>query len=313
MKTVLITGAAGYLGSHLAKTMKLAGWKVVGLVHNRQTQSRYIDRIHQTDICNQDGLFEVFRRYDIDLVIHLAGRIEAGISFKEPTEFYYVNTGGTCNLINQMNFWEVKNIIFSSTAAVYKAQNLPIVEDSEKVNNSPYGNSKLCAEMAIQDSGLNYLIFRYFNLTGADPEGEFGEDHEPETHLVPQIIKNLNNFQLNGKDYNTPDGTCVRDYVHVTDVAEAHVNAANYLLEGNKSIIVNLGTGHGQSILQMLNALEQITNQKISYTVNPRRSGDADSLVADITLARNVLNYDPKYDMYDILTTAYKWHKNGNN
>ena len=204
---------------------------------------------------------------------------------------------------------DLKNIIFSSTAAVYKAQNIPIIEDSEKANNSPYGNSKLCAEMAIQDSGLNYLIFRYFNLTGADPDGEFGEDHEPETHLVPQIIKNLNNFQLNGNDYNTPDGTCVRDYVHVSDVAEAHVNAANYLQEGNKSIIVNLGTGQGQSILQMLNALEQITNQKIAYTVNPRRSGDADSLVADITLAKNVLNYSPKYNMFDILKTAYKWHK----
>ena len=309
MKTVLITGAAGYLGSHLAKTMKRAGWKVVGLVHKRQPPIHYFDGIYPCDIRDPDGLFKVFSRHKFDLVIHLAGRIEAGISFKEPTEFYSVNTGGTCNLINQMDLWQVKNIIFSSTAAVYKAQNIPIIEDSEKANNSPYGNSKLCAEMAIQDSGLNYLIFRYFNLTGADPDGEFGEDHEPETHLVPQIIKNLNNFQLNGNDYNTPDGTCVRDYVHVSDVAEAHVNAANYLQEGNKSIIVNLGTGQGQSILQMLNALEQITNQKIAYTVNPRRSGDADSLVADITLAKNVLNYRPKYNMFDILKTAYKWHK----
>jgi UDP-glucose-4-epimerase GalE len=267
--------------------------------------------MHYADIRDQDALHDLFGRIKFDVVIHLAARIEAGISFQEPTEFYSVNTGGTCNLINVMSHHGVKNLVFSSTAAVYKAKNSPILESDEKFNNSPYGNSKLCAEQAIEASGLNYVIFRYFNLTGADPDGEFGEAHEPETHLIPRMIQNLNNFQLYGTDYNTPDGTCIRDYVHVSDVAEAHINAANYLLEGNKSIIMNLGTNRGHSILEMITALERITNQKVTYTVNPRRSGDADSLVADTTIAKEVLKYSPKYDIIDILKTAYEWH-NGN-
>ena len=311
MKTALITGGAGYLGSHLAKTLKKGGWKVIGLGHKRHTLNPYFDTMHYADIRDQDALHDLFSKIKFDVVVHLAARIEAGISFQEPTEFYSVNTGGTCNLINVMSHHGVKNLVFSSTAAVYKAKDSPILESDEKFNNSPYGNSKLCAEQAIEASGLNYVIFRYFNLTGADPDGEFGEAHEPETHLIPRLIENLNNFQLNGNDYNTPDGTCIRDYVHVSDVAEAHINAATYLLEGNKSITMNLGTGRGHSILEMITALESITNQKVNYTITPRRSGDADSLVADTTIAKEVLKYSPKYDIIDILKTAYEWH-NGN-
>jgi len=310
-KTALITGCAGYLGSHLAKSLKRAGWNVVGVGHKRHTANPYIDIMHYADIRNFDELDFIFGRIKVDTVFHLAGRIEAGISFDEPIEFYSVNTGGTLNLMRVMEKHGVKNIVFSSTAAVYQAKNEPIKEDDPKFNNSPYGNAKLCAEEAIKASGLNYVIFRYFNLTGADPDGEFGEAHEPETHLIPRLIQNLNNFQLNGTDYNTPDGTCIRDYVHVTDVAEAHINAAKYLLEGNKSITMNLGTGRGHSILEMIKALESITGQKVNYTVNPRRSGDADSLVADTTIAKKVLTYSPKYDIVDILKTAYDWHKNG--
>ena len=311
MKTALITGAAGYLGSHLAKSLKKSGWKVVGLGHRRHTMNQYIDIMHYADVRNMDDVDELFSKIKFDTVFHLAARIEAGVSMKEPTEFYSVNTGGTCNVINAMVRHGVKNLVFSSTAAVYQASNDPLKEDDTKFDNSPYGNSKLCAETAIKASGLNYVIYRYFNLTGADPDGEFGEAHEPETHLIPRLIENLNNFQLNGNDYNTPDGTCIRDYVHVSDVAEAHINAANYLLEGNKSIIMNLGTNRGHSILEMITALEQITNKKVTYTVNPRRSGDADSLVADTTIAKEVLKYSPKYDIVDILKTAYEWH-NGN-
>ena len=195
----------------------------------------------------------------------------------------------------------VKNIVFSSTAAVYKASNKPLKEDDEKFDNSPYGNSKLCAETAIKASGLNYVIYRYFNLTGADPEGEFGEAHEPETHLIPRLIQNLNNFQINGEDYKTPDGTCVRDYVHVTDIADAHNAAAHYLLNDGKSITMNLCTGQGLSILQIISKLEEVTGKKVNYTVNPRRAGD-------VTLAQNILNFRPKHDIMSILKTAYDWH-----
>ena len=311
MKTVLVTGAAGYLGSHVCKALKKDDWKVVGFGHKRHTLNPYIDKMIYGDVRNYCDMQNVFQMGDYDVVVHLAGRIESGISFKEPTEFYSVNTGGTCNILNAM--WEknVKNIVFSSTAAVYKAKIEPIKETDEITNNSPYGYSKLCAERAIRASNLNYVIFRFFNLTGADPDGEMGEAHEPETHLIPKMIQNLNNFEINGKDYKTPDGTCIRDYVHVTDVANAHVSAVNHLYNGSASITLNLGTGKGHSILQMLQELEKIVGKKIDYTIKPRRQGDADSLVADTYLARKILKYDPKHDISSILSTAYKWHTKG--
>ncbi len=309
-KTALITGCAGYLGSHLAKSLKQAGWNVVGVGHKRHTTNQYIDIMHYADTRNFDELDFIFSRVKVDVVFHLAARIEAGISFEEPIEFYSVNTGGALTIMRVMEKHGVKNIVFSSTAAVYQAKNEPIKEDDPKFNNSPYGNAKLCAEEAIKASGLNYVIFRYFNLTGADPDGEFGEAHEPETHLIPRLMQNLNNFTINGNDYNTPDGTCIRDYVHVTDIADAHSNAGKYLLDGGKSTVMNLGTGQGLSILEIISKLEEVTGQKVNYTVQPRRSGDADSLIADISLAKEVLNYRPKYDIMAILKTAYNWQTN---
>ena len=280
------------------------------MLFRSHTANPYIDIMHYADIRNFDEIDFIFGRIKVDTVFHLAGRIEAGISFDEPIEFYSVNTGGTLNLMRVMEKHGVKNIVFSSTAAVYQAKNEPIKEDDPKFNNSPYGNAKLCAEEAIKASGLNYVIFRYFNLTGADPDGEFGEAHEPETHLIPRLIQNLNNFTINGNNYNTPDGTCIRDYVHVTDIADAHSDAGKYLLGGGKSIIMNLGTGQGFSILQVIKELEKVIGKQINYAVQPRRSGDADSLIADITVAKEVLNYRPKYDMIAILETAYKWQIN---
>ena len=254
-RTALVTGCAGYLGSHLAKSLKQSGWKVVGLDYKKHTLNPYVDVMHYADIRNIGELNDLFSRIQFDTVFHLAARIEAGISFEQPTEFYSVNTGGTCNIA----------------------------------------------------SGLNYVIFRYFNLSGADVDAEFGEEHDPETHLIPRLIENLNNFKINGSNYNTPDGTCIRDYVHVADIADAHNSAANYL-KSNKSIILNLGTGKGHSILEIITELEKITGNKINYTFGERRPGDADSLVADINLATEVLQYRPKHDIISILKTAYDWH-----
>jgi UDP-glucose-4-epimerase GalE len=309
MKKVLVTGAAGYLGAHVCKAFKKDGWNVTGIGHNRRIKNSYIDEIIYFDIREHSCCLEAIQNYDV--VVHLAGRIESGISFQEPTEFYSVNTGGTCNVLNAMWKNNLKNIIFSSTAAVYKAKNSPIKEIDEITNNSPYGYSKLCAERAIRASNLNFVIFRFFNLTGADPDGEMGEAHEPETHLIPRMIQNLNNFELYGKNYNTPDGTCIRDYVHVTDVANAHLAAANHLYNKGASITLNLGSGKGHSILEMLQELEKITGKKIEYTVKSRRQGDADSLVADTYLARKILRYETKHDIASILSTAYKWHTKG--
>ena len=166
----------------------------------------------------------------------------------------------------------------------------------------------MSAEYAIQQSGLKHIIFRYFNLAGADPDGEMGEDHDPETHLIPRIIQNLNNVEVYGKDYNTTDGTCVRDYVHVCDVAEAHLNAAKYLVEGNKPIILNLGTGKGYSVDKIITLIEKIIDKQIDVTYLPRRPGDPAKLVANVDLAKKVLNYRPKHDIMSILQTAYNWH-----
>jgi len=306
-RTALITGCAGYLGSHLAKSLKQSGWKVVGLDYKKHTLNPYVDVMHYADIRNIDELNDLFSRIQFDTVFHLAARIEAGISFEQPTEFYSVNTGGTCNILNVMVNHDVKNIVYSSTANVYQASNKPIKEINVITSNSPYGDSKFAAEKAIIASGVNYAIFRYFNLSGADVDGEFGEEHDPETHLIPRLIENLNNFKINGSNYNTPDGTCIRDYVHVADIADAHNSAANYL-KSNKSIILNLGTGKGHSILEIITELEKITGKKINYTFDKRRPGDADSLVADISLAEEVLQYRPKHDIISILTTAYNWY-----
>ena len=306
-KTALITGGTGYLGSHLSKALKRAGWKT--FVYDKvKPKHNYADMCEVADIRDRNSLENVFRKVKFDTVFHLAGRIEVGNSFEEPTEFWDVNTGGTATLLNMMKKYNVEKIVYSSTAGVYLSGGLAIPETECTTNNHVYGNTKLASEYAIEDSGLKYIIFRYFNLAGADEDGEMGEDHEPETHLIPQILTNLNNFKMFGDDYNTPDGTCIRDYVHVADVADAHILAANYLEENVESQIVNLGTGKGHSILEIISLIESCLNLKVNYTVLPRRKGDPDRLVANVKCASELLNFKCKYDIMDIIKTAYNWH-----
>lgn len=252
------------------------------------------------------------------MVFHLAGRIEVSESMKNPTEFWDVNVGGTINILQAMVKNDVNNIIFSSTAGVYKSTDLvsnlggSFHECSETtVNNSCYANTKLACERLIADSNLNHLIFRYFNLAGADPDGDLGETHDPETHLIPNILRQPDAFTIYGKDYNTDDGTCVRDYVHVMDVVDAHVEAVKYL---NRTIIgrgiFNLGQGKGYSVLEVVSAIKRETGIDVNYTVGDRRHGDPDYLVADITKAQEILNFKPKHDINSIIRTAYAWEKN---
>ena len=209
----------------------------------------------------------------------------------------------------------VKYFVYSSTAGVYKPDrinklfDIPISEmDDVTFDHNPYSASKLASENAIKQSGINYMIFRYFNLAGADEELDIGENHEPETHLIPRIFQNLNNFELYGDDYDTEDGSCVRDYVHVTDVAKAHITGLAYLMSGGQSALMNLGTGKGHSNLEIINLIKDKLNLPVKYTVVSRRQGDPDSLVADINLAQKVLQFKPRYDIMDILQTAYDWH-----
>lgn len=312
MKTALITGVSGYLGSHLAKTLKQNNWRVVGL-DIRHTTNQYVDLFHPCDVRETEAVEELFQKIEIDTVFHLAGRIEVSESVLDPIGFYNTNVCSTISLISLMNKYGVNNIIYSSTAGLYKTKNKPLTEDDEvEPKNNPYASSKYCAELAIKASKLNYVIFRYFNLAGADLDGEFGENHEPETHLIPRILQNLNNFKIYGTDYSTPDGTCIRDFVHVSDVAEAHVQAADYLSAGQKSQVFNLGTGQGYSVKEIVNRVVEVTGKPVFVTHDKRRAGDPPQLVADINFAKNILKYQPKYDIMTMIETANNWHKDDN-
>jgi UDP-glucose-4-epimerase GalE len=305
-KTALITGGSGYLGSHLSKALKKAGWNVV-IFDLRVPMHRYYDNLYIGDIIDADCVSEVLGHYKIDTVFHLAGRIEVGESMKHPTTFWNVNVGGTANLLYNMKYYGIDKIIFSSTAAVYLPDKIPLDEEQIQCSNSVYGNTKRACEQMILDSGIHYGIFRYFNLAGADPAGEMGEMHDPETHLIPNILKNLNTFEIYGNDYNTKDGTCVRDYVHVSDVADAHVKAA--MKVGKESFILNLGLGKGYTILDIISIIESELKIKVNYTFAERRLGDPDFLVANVDLAKTKLDFKPKHDITSIVKTAYGWHK----
>lgn len=304
----MVTGFSGYLGSHLSKKLKAEGWKVIGIDKKMPTHPFY-HKHYLADVLDYNVLEEVFDN-KIDVVIHLAGFIEVGESWKYPTQFWENNVGGTVRLLSAMSRHKCDKIIFSSTAGLYIDSSIPIVENEIIVNNNPYSNSKHACEMAIEDSGIKHVIFRYFNLAGSG--GDVGEDHSPETHLIPRILQNLNSFEVYGNDYNTPDGTCIRDYVHVEDVVDAHVKAIEYLEEGNNSEIINLGAGVGYSVKEIIQTIEKVTLKKVNYTVSPRRKGDPESLVASIEKAKKLLNYSPKHDITSIIKSAFEWEKKRN-
>jgi UDP-glucose 4-epimerase len=308
----LVTGGSGYLGSHVCKLLKKQGWKV-HLLDNRKPKHNYYDFSHIQDICDYDALKKLFWQHsDFDVVFHFAGKIEVGESVKKPTSYFKTNTAGTCILLYMMNLSSCKNIIYSSTAGLYKSSDEPLKEDDElRPDNNPYAGSKYASEIAIRQSGLNYIIFRYFNLAGSDEEGDIGENHSPETHLIPKILQNLNNVEIYGNDYETKDGTCIRDFVHVSDVADVHLNAANHLLEGKESYIINLGTGIGYSVSEINDTVEKVTNENVVTKILPRRAGDPPKLISNINLAKKIFDFKPKRDLESIIKTAYNWEKNG--
>jgi UDP-glucose 4-epimerase len=210
-----------------------------------------------------------------------------------------------------MREYNVRNIVYSSTAGLYSSTGTDLSEKDQIADNNPYANSKYAAECAIRNSTMNYIIFRFFNLAGADPDGEMGEMHNPETHLIPVMFENLNNFIINGKGYRTPDGTCIRDYVHVSDVADAHVAADNYMQTrlASQPTLFNLGTGKGYSVLEVINTATEELGISINYTFGERREGDPPRLVAITDLAKKHLKFKPKHDLKSILRTAYAWHE----
>jgi UDP-glucose 4-epimerase len=316
MRTALVTGGAGYLGSHLAKALKQAGYYTFCFDLMPPENEKYWDNHTIGDVRNLDDLYEAFelqRVYGIkfDVVFHLAGLIEVGESVHKPEKYWQVNVGGTCNLLNVMRELDVRNIVYSSTAGLYRSTGTDLSEKDQVAENNPYANSKYAAECAIRNSTLNYIIFRFFNLAGADPDLEMGECHEPETHLIPLMFENLNNFVINGDGYNTIDGTCVRDYVHVSDVADAHILADKYLQTKlqNEPRLFNLGTGKGHTVLQVIDTAEKELSIKVNYSFGPRREGDPPRLVAIPDLAKRYLNFKPKHNLKSILRTAYNWYE----
>ena len=317
MRTALVTGGSGYLGSHLGKALKKAGYYTVCFDIKTPQKDIYWDVYHSGDVRSYQDLSRVFTNWKPDVVFHLAGRIEVGESIEHPEEFWDVNVAGTCNLLNAMRKFDVSNIVYSSTAGVYRSQFTSLSEKSEIDNNNPYANSKYAAECAIRDAKVNHIIFRFFNLAGADPEGEMGEDHEPETHLIPLMFRSLNNekFVINGNDYQTIDGTCIRDYVHVSDVADAHILADEYLQTRgmNQPTLFNLGVARGYTILEVIDAAQKELDITIQYTVGPRREGDPRRLVANSDSAKQHLNFKPKHNLQSILRTAYNWYERNRN
>lgn len=320
MSNVLVTGGAGYIGSHACKALAAAGYQPV-VFDNLSGGHREAVRwgpLEIGDVTDTDALVSVMERHRIESVMHFAAYISVGESIVEPSRYYRNNFGGTLSLLAAMTMREVRNLVFSSTAAVYGIPDeVPVPEAAPTVPINPYGWSKLASEQAIADHavahGLRFAALRYFNASGADPDGEVGEAHDPETHLIPLALEAAKGgapLSMFGDNYPTPDGTCVRDYIHVSDLADAHVAALAHLERGRDSARLNLGTGAGLSVRQILDSVERVTGRTVPVTLCPRRPGDPPSLVAAADRARDLLGWSPRRsDVDTIVATAWDWHR----
>jgi UDP-glucose 4-epimerase len=318
---ILVAGGAGYIGSHTVQELLQQGFEVV-IVDNFSTGKREMvpgGTVIEQDLRDEADLEKIFQKHKVDGVLHFASLIQVGESYSDPQKYYRHNLITSLNLLHAMLRANVKLFIFSSSAAVYGIPEQTPIPESHPLNpTNPYGRTKLFVEKILSDYdrayGLKFVSLRYFNAAGADPEGRMGEMHEPETHLIPNILLNLlgknNDFCLFGEDYSTPDGTAIRDYIHVTDLAKAHVLALQKLLELKHSEFINLGTNQGYSVLEVIRKTESVTGQKVSFSVKPRREGDVDVLLASREKAKQLLQWDLKYsDLDTIIETAWNWHK----
>ncbi len=313
---VLVVGGAGYIGSHAARTLRRRGHEVV-IYDNLSTGHAFLadgfELVH-ADIADVTTLSAALRR--VNSVMHFAAHAYVGESVEDPRKYFRNNVEGGLVLLNACVDCGVRRIIFSSTCAVYGVPaKIPIAEDTPQQPVNPYGVSKLFFEQALvaydRAYSLRFSALRYFNAAGADESGEIGEVHDPESHLIPSAMQAATGVRpaldVFGADYPTPDGTCVRDYIHVNDLADAHVSALERLAGGADSIAVNLGTGTGYSVKEVLNKIEQVTRRKVPARIAPRRPGDPPALVADPRLAEQVLRWKAKRSLDEIVTTAWKW------
>ncbi len=319
---VLVLGGAGYIGSHTVYELIDQGQDVV-IVDNLETG--YIEAVHpkarfyQGDIRDREFIDGVFEKEKIDAVIHFAANSLVGESMTNPLKYYDNNLCGTKVLLQSMVEHDIKRIVFSSTAATYgEPERVPILETDRTEPTNAYGETKLSMEKMFKWTdrahGLKYVSLRYFNACGAHKSGNIGEAHNPESHLIPLILQVPNGkreaISIYGNDYDTKDGTCIRDYIHVTDLAAAHILAVKYLTEGKESNIFNLGNGVGFTVNEVIEAARKITDSPIPQVVAPRRAGDPAKLIASSEKAKSVLGWKPQYeDIEEIIASAWKWHK----
>lgn len=320
MQTVLVAGGAGYVGSHACLALSEAGFRPVVFddLSNGHAEHVRWGPLEVGDIRDPQRLDAVFAAHQPVAVLHFAARIEVGESVKNPGAFFDNNVGGTITLIEAARRAGVNALVFSSTCATFgEPVHLPMNESHPQAPLNPYGRSKLMVEQALADYdryvGFRSAVMRYFNAAGADPEGRIGEWHEPETHAIPLAIQvalgQRSHFTIFGDDYDTRDGTAVRDYVHVLDLAEAHVAALRRLLAGGASEAYNLGTGTGTTVKELVDGVGRATGQALPVQMAPRRPGDAPMLFGDNAKARTQLGWKPSRDLDEILSSAWRWHK----
>jgi UDP-glucose-4-epimerase GalE len=320
VRSILVTGGCGYIGSHTCKALASAGFQPVAF-DNLSTGNRWAagwGPLVEGDIMDRRAVRRALERYQIDAVIHFAAKALVGESMRSPFEYLHDNVSGSVTLLEAMREAGVRHIVISSTCATYGVpQTVPISEMEPQTPVNPYGESKLYVERALiwyeRVFGIRSVALRYFNAAGADPDGEIGECHEPETHLIPLVIQAALGLRpavhIMGTDYPTPDGTCIRDYIHVEDLASAHIKALKYLKRGGRSTALNLGTSRGYSVREVIASVERAGGLPVPVQESGRRAGDPPVLVADARRAQKVLSWRPRYkNLDDIVSTAWQWH-----
>ncbi|MBB6223914.1 UDP-glucose 4-epimerase GalE [Rhizobium leguminosarum] len=322
-ETVLVVGGAGYIGSHTCLDLANKGYKPVVFDNFSNGHREFVKwgPAEEGDIRDRARLDEVLAKHKPAAILHFAALIEVGESVKDPVSFYENNVIGTLTLLSAAQAAGINAFVFSSTCATYGLpQSVPLDETHRQVPINPYGRTKYIVEQALADydqyRSLRSVVLRYFNAAGADFEGRIGEWHQPETHAIPLAIDaalgRRQGFKVFGSDYETRDGTCVRDYIHVLDLADAHVRAVEYLLKGGDSVALNLGTGTGTTVKELLGAIEDVSNRPFPVEYIGRREGDSHTLVANNDKARDVLGWVPQYDLSQIIRSAWDWHAKSN-
>ncbi|HNR25302.1 MAG TPA: UDP-glucose 4-epimerase GalE [Methanobacteriaceae archaeon] len=318
---ILVTGGAGYIGSHVNKELNKQGYETVVLDNLSYGHDDFVKWgiLERVDLSNTREIRRIFQDYCLEAVMHFAAFTYVGESVQDPQKYYLNNLRNTLNLLESMLEFDVEKLVFSSTCATYgNPTEIPITEEHPQKPINPYGKGKHMVEQILTDYssayGLRCASLRYFNAAGADPEGELGERHDPETHLIPLVLDAASgkreDIKIFGTDYPTDDGTCIRDYIHVTDLADAHIKALKYLEDGGKSDVFNLGNGNGFSVKEVIEEARKVTGRKIKATETDRRPGDPPILVGSSKKAREILKWQPKYDeLTRIIKTAWEWHE----